>query len=83
MKEINSIPADLPAYIVMPYPLYVSIEQAAKIAGVSKDDMTAFVNADVNPIEHIKTGRNGGRVRVRVSAIEPYLERRAYTNVSI
>lgn len=82
MQEIERMPDNVPAYLVVPYPMYVSIDKAARISGLSKDDIAAFVCAEVNPLEHIRTGKHGGRVLVRVSAIEPYLERRKFTNVS-
>lgn len=54
---------------VEPTPLYVSIPQAAKIAGVSKDMMRKWADAVYKPIPHITSGR---KKLIRVSAIEAY-----------
>ncbi len=56
------------------WPLYMSVEEAAKVAGVSRDTMYAWVNAAVDPIPHLVTGRS--KKLVRVSAIPGYAMRR-------
>lgn len=53
------------------YPLYVSIEQAAKYAGISEHMMRAFANQKVDPIPHI---RCGNKKLVRRDGIADYLK---------
>lgn len=53
------------------WPLYVSVQRAADIAGVSYELMSEWVNATSNPIPHIRSGR---KKLIRVSAIPEYME---------
>lgn len=65
-------PPVITAWPVPPeWPLYVSIDQAAKIAGVSYDMMTAWANS-IDPIPHIRSGR---KKLIRVSAIPEYAQK--------
>ena len=52
-------------------PLYVSIPDAAKIAGISEDMMRQFANAAYEPIPHIVSGR---KKLIRVASIADYLK---------
>ena len=52
------------------WPLYVTVEQAAEIAGVSRETMYAWVNAAANPIPHLRAGRS--KKLVRTAAIPAY-----------
>lgn len=52
------------------WPLYVSVERAAGIAGVSYETMSSWVNSRVDPIPHLAAGRS--KKLVRVSAIPAY-----------
>ncbi len=52
-------------------PLYVSIPDAAKIAGISEDMMRQFANAAYKPIPHIVSGR---KKLIRVASIADYLK---------
>lgn len=49
--------------------LYVSIEEAARIAGVSEHMMRAWANA---PIDHIPFIKSGKKKLIRVAAIAGY-----------
>lgn len=55
-------------------PLYVSVEQAAKLAGIARDRMYEYVNSRADPIPQMRVGK--GRTLVRTSAIPEYLRRR-------
>ncbi len=50
-------------------PLYVSIDVARELAGVSYEMMSAWANAAVDPIPHIVTGK---KKLIRVAAIPAY-----------
>lgn len=51
------------------WPLYVTVERAAEIAGVSYATMSAWANARIDPIPHIAAGR---KKLVRTAAIPAY-----------
>lgn len=51
-------------------PLYVTVERAAKLAGVSRDTMAAWATRAVDPIPHIDAGRS--KKLIRVAAIPEY-----------
>lgn len=55
-------------------PLYVSVEQAAKLAGIGRDRMYEYVNSRADPIPQMRVGR--GRTLIRTSAIPEYLKRK-------
>lgn len=55
-------------------PLYVSVEQAAKLAGIARDRMYEYVNSRADPIPQMRVGK--GRTLIRTSAIPEYLRRR-------
>lgn len=55
-------------------PLYVSVEQAAKLAGIARDRMYEYVNSSADPIPQMRVGK--GRTLIRTSAIPEYLRRR-------
>ena len=55
-------------------PLYVSVEQAAKLAGIARDRMYEYVNSRADPIPQMRVGK--GRTLIRTSAIPDYLRRR-------
>lgn len=68
---VKQAPWPVPAEL----PLYVSVERAAKIAGVSRDRMYEFVNSRADPIPQMRVGR-GGKVLIRTAALPEYLMRR-------
>lgn len=55
-------------------PLYVSVEQAAKLAGIARDRMYEYMNSRADPIPQMKVGK--GRTLIRTSAIPEYLKRK-------
>lgn len=55
-------------------PLYVSVEQAAKLAGIARDRMYEYVNSRADPIPQMRVGK--GRTLIRTSAIPEYMRRR-------
>ena len=58
-------------------PLYVSVDRAAKLCGVSRAVMRSWVNDPRDPIPHLRTGRGShATVRVRASAVAPYARSR-------
>ena len=57
-------------------PLYVSVDEAAKLAGVSKDTMRAWMDAVADPIPHIRLGGKGGKKKIRTAAIPEYMRRK-------
>ena len=54
-------------------PLYVTVNEAARIAGISQHQMRAYVNDQVRPLPHLKAG---SKVLVRVAALPEYLKSR-------
>ena len=56
------------------WPLYVTVERAAEIAGVSRRTMYEWVNAAVDPVPHIAAGAS--KKLVRVAALPEYMKRR-------
>lgn len=56
------------------WPLYVSIERAAQIAGVSYATMSAWANSRTDPIPHMNMGR--AKKLVRTAAIPAYMAAR-------
>lgn len=55
-------------------PLYVSVEQAAKLAGIGRDLMYEYVRSRADPIPQIQVGRS--KTLIRTSAIPGYMRRR-------
>lgn len=55
-------------------PLYVSVERAAKLAGIARDRMYEYVNSRADPIPQMRVGR--AKTLIRTSAIPEYLRRR-------
>lgn len=55
-------------------PLYVSVEQAAKLAGIDRDLMYEYVRRRADPIPQIQVGRS--KTLIRTSAIPEYMRRR-------
>lgn len=55
------------------WPLYVTIEQAARIAGVSRRTMEGWANSRADPIPHMAVGR--AKKLVRTAAIPEYARR--------
>lgn len=55
-------------------PLYVTVEHAAKLAGIARDRMYEYVNSRADPIPQMRVGK--GRTLIRTSAIPEYLRRR-------
>lgn len=55
-------------------PLYVSVEQAAKLAGIGRDLMYEYVRSRADPIPQMRVGRS--KTLIRTSAIPEYLRRR-------
>lgn len=53
-------------------PLYVGVKEAARLAGVSREQMYEWVNRKADPMPHIE---RGVRKMVRVSAIPGYARR--------
>ncbi len=54
------------------WPLYVTIERAAEIAGVTYEQMRQWADAQADPVPHIRVGRR--KKLVRVAALPAYLE---------
>lgn len=55
-------------------PLYVSVEQAAKLAGIGRDLMYECVRSRADPIPQMLVGRS--KTLIRTSAIPEYMRRR-------
>ena len=55
-------------------PLYVSVEQAAKLAGIGRDLMYEYVRSRADPIPQMRVGRS--KTLIRTSAIPEYLKRK-------
>ena len=55
-------------------PLYVSVEQAAKLAGIGCDLMYEYVRSRADPIPQMRVGRS--KTLIRTSAIPEYMRRR-------
>ena len=55
-------------------PLYVSVERAAKLLGLSYETVSAWANAAVDPLPHISVGRS--KKLVRVAALPAYARRK-------
>lgn len=55
-------------------PLYVSVERAARLAGIGRDRMYEYVNSRADPIPQMRVGRS--KTLIRTSAIPEYLRRR-------
>lgn len=53
------------------WPLYVSIEDAAEIAGVGRDVMYAWANDATDPIPHLVIGKK--KKLIRTAALPEYL----------
>lgn len=72
-KPASGIPPD--AWPVpLDLPLYVSVEQAAKLAGIGRDLMYEYVRSRADPIPQMRVGRS--KTLIRTSAIPEYLKRR-------
>ncbi len=71
MPETAEAPQRAAYWPVPPeWPLYVTIERAAEIAGVSYQTMSAWANARTDPIPHIAVGR--AKKLIRTAAIPEY-----------
>lgn len=57
-------------------PLYVSVDRAAKIAGVSYEDMRAWVDRVQDPIPYITVGKLGKKKLVSVAAMPEWMRKR-------
>ena len=55
-------------------PLYVSVEQAAKLAGIGRDLMYEYGRSRADPIQQMRVGRS--KTLIRTSAIPEYMRRR-------
>lgn len=55
-------------------PLYVSVERAAKLAGLSYEKVSEWVSAAVDPLPHICVGKS--KKLVRVAALPEYARRK-------
>ena len=55
-------------------PLYVSVEQAAQLAGIGRDPMYEYVRSRADPIPQMRVGRS--KTLIRTSAIPEYMRRR-------
>lgn len=55
-------------------PPYVSVEQAAKLAGIGRDLMYEYVRGRADPIPQMRVGRS--KTLIRTSAIPEYMRRR-------
>ena len=63
------------AWTVPPeWPLYVSVERAAEIAGVSYELMRKWTDDQADPVPHIPVGATGKKKLVRVAALPGYME---------
>lgn len=72
-KTSSGIPSgDWP--VPLGLPLYVTVEQAAKLAGIGRDRMYEYVNSRADPIPQMRVGR--AKTLIRTSAIPGYLMRR-------
>ncbi len=58
------------------WPLYVPVEKAAKIAGVSYECMRAWADTLKDPIPHIRVGK--AKKLIRVAAIPEYMKTKEY-----
>lgn len=56
------------------WPLYASIERAAKLAGVGEATMRAWAHDRVRPLPCIEVGRS--KLLVRLAALPEYMEAR-------
>ena len=70
--------SSIPAVAEMPsppeVPLYVSVDKAARLAGVSYELMATWANSAVAPIPHIAVGKS--KKLIRVAAIPEYAKRK-------
>ena len=57
-------------------PLYVPMRKAAKMAGVSEEQMRTWAACKYDPLPCIKSGERGGRLLVSVADLPEYLRRR-------
>ena len=55
-------------------PLYVTVEQAAQLAGIGRDLMYEYVRSRADPIPQMRVGRS--KTLIRTSAIPEYMRRR-------
>lgn len=67
--EVVTVPIEWPSPVE--WPLYVSVQQAADIAGVTYDLMRRWTDDVANPIPHMVVGRR--KKLVRVAAIPEYM----------
>lgn len=76
MSEEKASPGIPPGSWPVPLglPLYVSVEHAAKLAGIARDRMYEYANSRADPIPQMRVGK--GRTLIRTSAIPEYLRRR-------
>lgn len=71
MSSISAV-AEMPSPPEVP--LYVSVDKAARLAGVSYELMAAWANSPVDPIPHIAVGKS--KKLIRVAAIPEYAKRK-------
>lgn len=76
MSEEKASPGIPPGSWPVPpgLPLYVSVEQAAKLAGIGRDLMYEYVRSRADPIPQMRGGRS--KTLIRTSAIPEYMRRR-------
>lgn len=76
MSEEKASPGIPPGSWPVPLglPLYVSVEQAAELAGIARNLMYEYVNSRADPIPQMRVGK--GRTLIRTSAIPEYMRRR-------
>lgn len=55
-------------------PLFLTLAQAAKVAGVSADTLSRAIHADGNPLRAKRTARIGGKFLIRVSDLEAWFD---------
>lgn len=81
VERIAELPDDLPAYIVLPCPMYLPCEKAAKVLGVRKAVVAKMLNDPIDPIPYVTTGEKGAKKLVSIIDARDYMRRRHYANV--
>lgn len=76
MSEEKASPGIPPGswHVPLGLPLYVSVEQAAKLAGIGRDLMYEYVRSRADPIPQMRVGRS--KTLIRTSAIPEYMRKR-------
>lgn len=73
MEAVTAAP--VPGWPIPPeWPLYVSIDRAAEIAGVSYELMRQWADAQLDPVPHIRVGR--AKKLVRVASLPDYMRKK-------